>query len=87
MAKIKEEMAAFSKNINTNFRDIEDVKKHLDGLFSDSITILRQTRLDPETGDQLTKYLLITMIAGAEQALNDIRSQLEAYLATFGGAF
>ena len=87
LVKIKDEMAAFSKDINTKFREIEAVKQHLDGLFSDTITILRQTKVNPETGDLLSKYLLITMMAGRQQALADIRSHLEAYLATFGGSF
>ena len=87
LAKIKDEMAAFSNDIKTKFRETEAVKKHLDALFADTITILRQTRLNPETGEMLIKYLLITMMSGPEQALAEIRAQLEAYLATFGGAF
>lgn len=80
-------MENLSKSIATSFRENELVKKHIDSLFSDSITVLRQTKVNPDSGELLTKYRLITALAGSRDALGEIRSQLEAFLGTFGGSF
>ena len=87
LEKVKDEMERFSNELVYLSKEKQSLKGSLDGLFTDSIMVLRQSKFNPATEQLLTKYQLINMLAGPQQAVGEIRAFLEDFLATFGGSF
>lgn len=79
LAKVREEMAAFTQLVGQFAQDNKAAVRQLE---TDHIIIHRQTKL-VEGKELLTRYQQITMLASNEPTLNEVRAKLEALYGGF----
>lgn len=87
LTQIRNDMDEFPSQIAQIVKDHEALRSGLSSLESDHVMLLRETRVNPDSGTLLTKCLQIFSLAGPEQALSDVRSQLNSLLTGTGGSF